>query len=68
MVVIGVPDVKWGEVGKAFIVLEGDEIDPQEIKTYCSERLSKYKIPKHISYVASIPKNDAGKIDRKLLK
>jgi fatty-acyl-CoA synthase len=68
VVVIGVPDLKWGEVGKAFIVVEGDEIDPQDIKNYCLERLSKYKIPKHISYVDSIPKNDAGKIDRKLLK
>lgn len=67
--IIGVPDEKWGEAGKAFIVLKkGVELTEIELKNYCADKLAKYKIPKHISFLTEIPKNDAGKIDRKKLK
>lgn len=68
--VIGVPDEKWGEVGKAFIVLkENVNADANEFIQYCQGNLAKYKIPKHISIVNEIPKTDAGKINKiKLLE
>ena len=67
--IIGVPDEKWGEAGKAFIVLKkGVELTEMELKNYCADKLAKYKIPRHICFLTEIPKNDAGKIDRKKLK
>ncbi len=67
--IIGVPDAKWGEVGKAFIVKSTDsKLTEEDIKIYCLERLAKYKIPKHILFIDTLPTNDAGKIDRKKLK
>lgn len=61
--VIGVPDAKWGEVGKAVIVLEpGEALTEVEIVAYCRERLAKYKIPKTTVFVNELPRNAAGKV------
>lgn len=66
--VIGVPDEKWGEVGKAFIVLKPDcRLSAAEIIDYCRGELAKYKTPKHIQFLEEIPKTAAGKIDHKSL-
>ena len=66
--IIGVPDDKWGEVGKAFIVrIKDSELSKENVKEYCYEKLAKYKIPKHIEFIEVLPTNDAGKIDRKKL-
>jgi len=66
--IIGVPDEKWGEVGMAFVVLKANkQTDASQLTSYCRERLAKYKIPKHFRFVEALPKNDAGKIDRKSL-
>ncbi len=62
---IGVPDEKWGEVGKAFIVVnDGEKISSAEAAEYCKGKLAKYKTPKYFEIVQEIPKNDAGKTDR----
>lgn len=67
--IIGVPDDKWGEVGKAFIVRNKDsKLTEEDVKNYCLERLAKYKIPKHFVFLETLPTNDAGKIDRKKIK
>jgi fatty-acyl-CoA synthase len=67
--IIGVPDEKWGESGMAFVVLKKDsEASPESLTAFCRERLAKYKIPKHFRFMTALPKNDAGKIDRKYLK
>lgn len=66
--VIGVPDEKWGEVGKAFVSLKKDKtITSDELKEFCKGNLAKYKIPKYFEIIDEIPKNDAGKIDKKKL-
>lgn len=66
--VIGVPDEKWGEVGKAFMVLnENESLEHNELYEFCKEGLAKYKIPKYFEVVEELPKNEAGKIDRKSL-
>lgn len=66
--VIGVPDEKWGEVGKAFIKLkEGASISSEELRKYCEGNLARYKIPKYFEIVDEIPKSETGKIDRKTL-
>ena len=67
--VVGVPDEKWGEVGKAFIVTTHDHPkDEQAILDYCRQHLAKFKVPKHIQFTEAIPKSDSGKINRNLLK
>jgi len=66
--VIGVKDEKWGEVGKAYVVLK-DECSSggKEIIEFCKGNLAKYKIPKYIEFLDELPKSEAGKIDKKKL-
>lgn len=67
VIVVGVPDTKWGEVGKAFYVAD-NTIDDVLLKEHCQRYLAKFKIPKHWSMVKAIPKNSTGKLDRKLVR
>lgn len=67
--IIGVPDEKWGEVGKAFIVKNsGSQLSKEQVIDYCLKNLAKYKIPKHVEFIEKMPLNDAGKIDKRQLK
>ena len=67
--VIGVSDEKWGEVGKAFIVLKpGHHLTAEEVRKFCRGNLATFKIPKHVEFVDELPKGDTGKIDRKKLQ
>lgn len=67
--VVGVPDDRWGESGKAFVALrEGAMLGEQEIIAWCRQGLAKYKIPKYVHFIGELPKTDTGKIARKLLK
>jgi len=57
---------------KAFVVLreghEPSEVAADEIKQFVKSRIALYKYPRWIQFVPALPKNDRGKIDRKLLK
>ncbi|MEL7119014.1 MAG: AMP-binding protein [Bacteroidota bacterium] len=66
-IVIGVPDEKWGESGKAFLV-STQPIDKDEVIVFAKKYLAKFKVPKHIQFMEQLPKNDTGKINRKALK
>jgi fatty-acyl-CoA synthase len=67
--VVGVPDEKWGEVGKAFLVKKHDKINEDEVRDHCLKNLAKFKIPKYFVFLESLPKGDSGKIlKRKLLE
>lgn len=67
--VIGVPDSRWGEVGKAFLVLdEGGDLTVEEIQAFCRERLARYKIPAYVVFTEALPESDSGKILKKLLR
>ncbi len=66
--VIGIPDEKWGETGKAFIVLkEGSVLTGEDMQAYLQNKLARYKIPREISFVQSIPKSSVGKVLKRLL-
>jgi fatty-acyl-CoA synthase len=65
--VVGVPDAQWGEVGKAFVVAKNN-MTSEDLKTHCKSLLARFKVPKIVVFVDELPKNDAGKIDRKALK
>ena len=61
--VIGIPDEKWGEVGKVFAVLKlGESITEREIIDYLQGKLARYKIPKSVEFIDQLPRNQTGKI------
>ncbi|MBE3011947.1 long-chain fatty acid--CoA ligase [Microbispora sp. NEAU-D428] len=61
--VVGVPDDKWGEVGRAFVVPRpGAAVTPGELRDFLRTRLAKYKIPVYVDVVDALPKTGSGKI------
>jgi fatty-acyl-CoA synthase len=61
--VFGVPDEKWGEAGKAVIsVKAGMTLSKEEVLSALDGKLARYKIPKYVTFVDDIPKNNVGKI------
>lgn len=66
--VIGVPDAQWGEVGHLFLVARESPLDTGAIIDFLQGRLARYKVPKHLSVIASLPRNGAGKILKRELK
>jgi acyl-CoA synthetase (AMP-forming)/AMP-acid ligase II len=67
--VIGVPDEKWGEVVKAVIVpVAGAPRDAASVIAWAGERLARYKLPKSIDWVESLPRNHTGKVLRRELR
>ncbi len=65
---IGIPDDKSGEVVKIFVTLKDSTLKKDELKAYCKEQLTGYKVPKHIEYVKELPKSTVGKILRRELR
>jgi fatty-acyl-CoA synthase len=67
--VIGIPDEKWGEVPKAFIVVKpGHELTSEEIQQHCLTKLARYKVPKEIEFINELPRNPSGKVLKRLLR
>jgi fatty-acyl-CoA synthase len=67
--VIGLPDAKWGEVGKACVVLKpGQSVTEAELLKFMTDRLAKYKVPKSVSLMQALPISAAGKILKRELR
>lgn len=67
--VIGLPDPKWGEVGKACVVLKPNQsATEEELLKFMTERLAKYKVPKSVSFMVALPISAAGKILKRELR
>jgi NAD(P)-dependent dehydrogenase (short-subunit alcohol dehydrogenase family) len=60
--VVGVPDERYGEMPKAFVVAAG--ADDEELLAYVAERVAPYKKVRAIEFVAALPRNTAGKVQR----
>lgn len=61
--VVGVPDPRWGEVGRAFVVPREDhELKPRTLRDFLGPRLAKYKIPVYYDIVSTLPRTGSGKI------
>ncbi|HYA89078.1 MAG TPA: long-chain fatty acid--CoA ligase [Nitrospirota bacterium] len=68
-VVVGLPEKFLGEKIKAYIVLkDGQLATEEEIIQYCTEKLSKFKVPKEIEFRAQLPKTLFGKVLRRVLR
>ncbi|VVO91232.1 long-chain-fatty-acid--CoA ligase FadD2 [Pseudomonas fluorescens] len=66
--VIGVPDERSGEAVKLFVVAREAGVSLEELKAYCKENFTAYKVPKHIVLRESLPMTPVGKILRRELR
>lgn len=66
--VIGVPDDKTGEAVKLFIVASDANLTAEEVKAYCKDKLTGYKLPRQIEFRDELPMTPVGKILRRELK
>jgi len=67
--VIGVADDLYDEVGRAYIMTSPDaDLSPEEMKTWCAERLANYKIPKRFDICSELPLLANGKVDKVTLR
>ncbi|WP_430335511.1 FadD3 family acyl-CoA ligase [Rhodococcus sp. ACT016] len=61
--VIGIPDERMGEVGRAYVVPKpGTVVTEEEVVAFCKERLANFKIPREVTIVGSLPRNPSGKV------
>ena len=68
--VIGVPDYRLGEVGRAFVVLHTDAVGvgAEDIIAWCREQMANYKVPRVVDIVTELPLNASGKVRKELLR
>jgi fatty-acyl-CoA synthase len=67
--VIGVPDERWGEVGRAHVVLEpGAELDVEALDVWAREQLARFKIPQQVVIEEELPHTASGKVQKHKLK
>ncbi len=67
--VIGVPDERLGEVGKAFVVLRpGAQTSPEALLAWARENMANYKVPRAVEILAQLPVNAAGKVQKFALR
>lgn len=63
--VVGIPHKYWGEAVTAFVVLrDGKNVSADTLLDMCKRRLSRYKAPKEVRFVADLPRNQMGKVIR----
>jgi len=67
--VVGVPDEKWGERPKAFVVLRPDaSATPEELMAHVRTKIARYKAPRDIDITVQLPKTPTGKIQKFMLR
>ena len=67
--VVAMPDARWGEVPRAFVVLRpGRDITAADLIAHCQARLARFKAPREIVFLAVLPRNPAGKVLKRELR
>ncbi|HYC82583.1 MAG TPA: AMP-binding protein [Solirubrobacterales bacterium] len=67
--VVGMPDERLGEVGRAYVVAQpGHELDEETVIATCRDRLANFKVPRRVEFLDSLPHNAAGKILKRELR
>ena len=63
--VVGLPDETWGQsVAVAVVLHQGQHLELQDLRNWCDGRVSKYKMPKQLLVVDSLPRNAMGKVTK----
>jgi acyl-CoA synthetase (AMP-forming)/AMP-acid ligase II len=69
VVVVGIPDDKWGEAVAAFVALRaGQSADDAALIAFARERLAGYKVPKSVHFIDEVPKSPVGKLLRRAVR
>jgi fatty-acyl-CoA synthase len=67
--VIGVPDERWGEAGRAVVVLRpGMSAEPADLLAFLDGKIARYKIPKSVVFTDSLPRTASGKVVKRQLR
>lgn len=67
--VVGVPDERMGEVGRAYIILRhGESLDGETLQAWCRANMANYKVPRYFDFVTSYPTNASGKVLKRDLR
>lgn len=67
--VIGVHDDRLGEVGRAYISVQGGAaLSSEEVIARCSATLAKFKVPRYVTIMEALPRNASGKVDKLTLR
>lgn len=67
--IIGVPDERWGQVGRAFVVTQsGASVSLAELVAHGERQIARYKLPKHLTLLDALPRNTTGKVQKQQLK
>jgi acyl-CoA synthetase (AMP-forming)/AMP-acid ligase II len=67
--VVAMPDARWGEVPRAFVVVRpGSDITAQALIAHCRSRLAGFKTPKEIVFLDTLPRNPSGKVLKRELR
>jgi long-chain acyl-CoA synthetase len=65
---VGVADEKSGEAVRLFVVSRNESLDAAEIRAWCKERLTGYKVPREVMFTHDLPKSNIGKVLRRKLR
>ena len=67
--VVGLPDERWGEAPRAFVILRpGASATEEELRQFTRERLAHFKTPQRVIFVDELPKTATGKIQKYVLR
>jgi acyl-CoA synthetase (AMP-forming)/AMP-acid ligase II len=67
--VVGVPDPRLGEVGKAYIVRKsGADLSEQDVIGFCQTRVANFKVPRFVEFLPELPRNPSGKVLKRVLR
>jgi fatty-acyl-CoA synthase len=61
--VVGVPDERWGEVCAAYVATSA-AVTEDELRSFCRQRLARFKVPKTFTFVERLPRNSLGKVQK----
>jgi fatty-acyl-CoA synthase len=67
--IIGIPDDRWGEAGKAVLVLKpGQALEADAVIAHCLANLAKFKVPQSVEFIDALPRNATGKVLKRVLR
>ncbi len=66
--IIGLPDDELGEVIKLFVVSRNRRLSVKDVRDYCRERLTSYKVPKQVEFRNTLPRTNVGKVLRREIR